>query len=122
MDLTISNVTRHDRGHTLVERVGETDSIIRIIRLVSPPRFWLLFLFLFLLRQHHAHRLIKRTYLLAMFSSQDSIGGQDYIVLLQLDSTVGSFFSPVNEHFTTTSRLGLDLGLPPDRKYTARRW
>jgi hypothetical protein len=122
MDLTISTVTCHKRGHTLTEGIDATDSIIRIIRIVPPPRFGLLFLFLFLLGQHRTHRFIERTYLLAMLSSQDPVGSQDHIILLQLDSTVGSFSSPVNEHFTTTSRLGLDLGLPSDRQYTARRW
>jgi hypothetical protein len=105
MDLTISNVTGHKRGHTLIEGVDATDSIIRIIRIVPPPRFGLLFLFLFLLGQHRAHRFIERTHLFPVFSSQDTIGGQDYIVLLQLDSTVGSFSSPVNQDFATASRL-----------------
>jgi hypothetical protein len=80
MDLTISHVTCHNRQHTLVEGVGETDSIFRIIRIVPPPRFELLFLFL--LGQHRTHRFIERTYLLAMFSRQDSIGSQDHVILL----------------------------------------
>jgi len=53
-----------------------------------------------------------------MFSSQDTIGSQDDIILLHLGRTVGSFWAPVNENFTTASRLGFDLGLPPDRQYT----
>jgi len=111
MDLRVSNVTWHKQGHTLLEGVSQTNPIIRIIRLIPPPRFGLLFLFL--LCQHRAHRFIERTYLLAMLRSQNPISSQDNIVLLQLDRTVGSLTPPVNEDFTTTSRLGLDLGFPP---------
>ena len=111
MDLRISTVTWHKQGHTLLEGVSQTNPIIRIIRLIPPPRFGLLFLFL--LCQHQTDPFIEQTYLLPMFSRQDPICSQDNIVLLQLDRTIGSFPSPVNEDLSTTSRLGLDLGFPP---------
>jgi len=111
MGLDISLVFCNEQGHTLLEGVSQTNPIIRIIRLIPPPRFGLLFLFL--RSQRQTDPFIGQSYLLAVFSSQDPIGSQDNVILLQLDRTIGSFSSPVNEDLTTTGSLGLDLGLPP---------
>lgn len=48
-----------------------------------------------------------------MLGSQDTISGQNNIVLFQLNGTGGAFWTPVNQDFSRGGRLGLNLRFPP---------
>jgi len=49
-----------------------------------------------------------------MFSRQYSIGRENDVVSLQLVGTASSLSTPMNQDFSSASRLGFNLGLPPE--------